>query len=327
MREYARFAPQFWKRGTGKALRGDLAAQVLATYLMTAPASGMTGIFFLSFSDIEGDTGIPEPEIERVIARLESMGFLHYDRASELAWVVNLAQHQLEKPIVVTTDKRFGGVIREIKQVGRHRFVNMFFDRYRTHLCLPVTIYDASLNGQMVSPDAERDHTGRSRSLVIEEHGEEHEHEHGEEHEQRAAVAGAVPSQPLLIPGSPDPEPDTKTKKPHRITLDWEPKASTIQRFAGEGYDAQQHVEEFRNHWFNENGSKAIKKDWDLTFINRMKDLVEWGKAKRLTVVFRAPPPEAKPVAPTMTPEERQAARQSALDAEQAIRAVTKKDF
>ena len=44
MRDYAKIRPVFWTRGTGKKLRGDPEAQVVALYLMSAPLSHMTGL-------------------------------------------------------------------------------------------------------------------------------------------------------------------------------------------------------------------------------------------------------------------------------------------
>ena len=60
MREYARVAPQFWTRGSGKRLRGDSDAQVLAMYVVTCPAANMIGIYYVPFVSIAYETGLSE---------------------------------------------------------------------------------------------------------------------------------------------------------------------------------------------------------------------------------------------------------------------------
>ena len=45
MRDYGKVSPGFWIGETGKALRGDMEAQIVALYLMTSPHATMTGVY------------------------------------------------------------------------------------------------------------------------------------------------------------------------------------------------------------------------------------------------------------------------------------------
>ncbi|MFT3789627.1 MAG: hypothetical protein QM741_00825 [Rudaea sp.] len=58
MRDYGKVSPQFWIGKTGKRLRGNLEAQIVAMYLMTAPAASMTGVYYCPLVSIAHETGL-----------------------------------------------------------------------------------------------------------------------------------------------------------------------------------------------------------------------------------------------------------------------------
>lgn len=60
MREYGVVSPMFWIGKTGRALRKNPNAQRVAIYLMTAPSSEMTGVFYCPLSSILNDVGVFE---------------------------------------------------------------------------------------------------------------------------------------------------------------------------------------------------------------------------------------------------------------------------
>lgn len=57
MRDYSKVNGQFWTGKTGKALRGDAQAQLVALYLVTSPHSNMIGVFHCPVLYIAHETG------------------------------------------------------------------------------------------------------------------------------------------------------------------------------------------------------------------------------------------------------------------------------
>lgn len=129
MREYSRISPQFWMRGSGKRLRGDADAQVLAMYLVTGPAANMIGVYYVSFVAMAHETGLGEKRTREALERIEIAEFAFYDESSELVWVPNMASYQLGDTMK-SGDKRRLGVLAELKKIGSHPFVASFYDLY-----------------------------------------------------------------------------------------------------------------------------------------------------------------------------------------------------
>ncbi len=129
MREYAKIVPVFWVRGTGKKLRGDAEAQVLAIYLMTCPNSNMVGIYNLSLPSMQNDTGLSEAAIRRCLKLLAAHDVAHFDARDEMVWVPEMARYQVGETLSAG-DKQIRGIIKELAKVGRHQFVCRFFTRY-----------------------------------------------------------------------------------------------------------------------------------------------------------------------------------------------------
>lgn len=129
MREYAKVAPQFWTRGSGKRLRGDSDAQVLALYLVTSPCANMIGIYYVPWVAVLHETGLGEERASSAMSRLRASGFADYDDEAELAWVPNMASYQIGEK-VKPTDNRHRAVRSELERVGEHRFAAMFVERY-----------------------------------------------------------------------------------------------------------------------------------------------------------------------------------------------------
>jgi hypothetical protein len=72
------------------------------------------------------------------------------------------------------------------------------------------------------------------------------------------------------------------SSKGTRLSPDWRPKPETIEAFRTQGIDALAAVPEFVDHWAAIPGSKGCKLDWEATFRNRVRQLVDWGRAPRI---------------------------------------------
>lgn len=95
MRAYAKVLPRFWQLGSGRALRGDPAAQVLALYLMTCPAGSMSGLFVLPIPTMAHETGLSTAVVRKALERLAAEGVALYDETADLVWVVNGVRFQV----------------------------------------------------------------------------------------------------------------------------------------------------------------------------------------------------------------------------------------
>lgn len=134
MREYARIAPTFWTRGSGKRLRGDLEAQVVALYLMTSPVTSMVGIFPLSLPTLCNDTGLTLEGARKGLARVSQEALAYYDEEDELVWVPALPKHQLGERMSAgrngKPDNKVIGIKKALAPFKGHRFYDQFLERY-----------------------------------------------------------------------------------------------------------------------------------------------------------------------------------------------------
>lgn len=180
MRDYARVLPQFWRGETGKSLRRDPDAQVLAMYLMTCPSSTMTGLYYLPIPTIAHETGLTLEGASKALRRLSEAGFAHYDEQEEVIWVPEMARCQIDDTLPAR-DNRIKGVLRELEQYRSSRFYLAFFDRYRRDFHLPAP-----------SP-----FEGPSKPLRSQDQDQDQDQEQEQEQEQeKEIVAPASPPRP-----------------------------------------------------------------------------------------------------------------------------------
>lgn len=129
MRDYGKLSPFFWTRGSGKRLRGDPEAQVVAAYLSTSPSANMIGIYYVALVTISNDTGVALERVREALGRIERAGYAFYDFDAELVWIPNHARFELGATMT-PGDKRRKRLIVELTQVGDHRFADAFARLY-----------------------------------------------------------------------------------------------------------------------------------------------------------------------------------------------------
>lgn len=148
MRDYAKVIGTFWTGETGKKIR-DLGreAQVLALYLMTAPSSNMTGLYYLPLPTVAHETGIPLPKASETIRQLVGEGFLVHDEESEYVFVIEMARFQIGESLSLKDNRRIS-VVRELR-AAKTCLVDLFLDRYRTDFNLEESIYPTVTHDRM----------------------------------------------------------------------------------------------------------------------------------------------------------------------------------
>lgn len=119
MRNYGSVSPRFWTQGTGKALRGDAEAQLVALYLITSPHSTAWGIFHCPALYIAHETGLSIEGASKGLRRLIEGGFCEYDEASEMVFVVQMARYQIAESLQ-PRDKRVPWLWKEIEKLPKH---------------------------------------------------------------------------------------------------------------------------------------------------------------------------------------------------------------
>lgn len=148
MRDYARVAPTFWTKGSGKRLRGKPDAQLLGLYLLTCSSANMLGLYYLPLVTLCHETGLTAAEARSALAVTSDAGFAHYDEEAELVWLPNGAAYQIGEGLALG-DKRRMGLVRAVKPYLGHRFAVAFFEKYAEpyHLEVP----DGLIRGPLVA--------------------------------------------------------------------------------------------------------------------------------------------------------------------------------
>lgn len=129
MRDYGVVSPKFWTGSTGKALRGDAEAQVLALYLMTCPHASMIGVYHCPVLYMAHETGLSMEGASKALQRLSDGGFCAYDEGSETVFVYRMASFQIADEMK-PGDNRIKAVVKALRNVPVDRFVAGFLERY-----------------------------------------------------------------------------------------------------------------------------------------------------------------------------------------------------
>lgn len=136
MREYGTVSPQFWIGETGKSLRGNVEAQLVALYLMTSPHANMIGVFHCPTDYIAKETGLGLEGASKGLARLIEGEFCRQDGVTEEVFVVRMAAYQIGEQLS-PKDKRCIGVARELDKVMSSKLRQGFHAIYSGAFHLP----------------------------------------------------------------------------------------------------------------------------------------------------------------------------------------------
>jgi hypothetical protein len=217
------------------------------------------------------------PILEELIAkgRVEaySVGGQRYVRVTD--WAKHQRIDNAGKPRVPTPDEddgtwnqELGRVFAESRGEAPRNAEGLDGSPLRAHAC-------ARIPAARIS-----DHDLRSRSSITE--------------------PAASSPRPLALFASND-EPASKPKRSKagtRITPDWKPDDETVTSFEAQGVDARACLPEFVDHWLGVPGAKGLKADWDATFRNRVRRLVDDGRAPMLRREQEPPLPPPVPIEP-----------------------------
>lgn len=129
MRDYGKVSPQFWTGKTGKALRGNAEAQVVALYLMTSPHANMIGVYHLPMLYLAHETGLSPEDAQKGMDACIEHGFCAYDAEAEMVFVVEMAAHQVGETLK-GGDKRGAGIARLYRAISCRPLAVSFFERY-----------------------------------------------------------------------------------------------------------------------------------------------------------------------------------------------------
>jgi hypothetical protein len=140
LRDYGTVASQFWVRGTGKELRGDAEAQIVALYLMTSPHANMIGVYHLPVTYLAHETGLSIEGATKALERLAQKDFCTYD--DEWVCVHNFAANQIGEELK-PEDKRVKGIMNELAKVPSGVCREKFISRYQGPYHLPISPIEA----------------------------------------------------------------------------------------------------------------------------------------------------------------------------------------
>ncbi len=136
MRDYGVVSPKFWIGETGKALRGNAPAQVLALYLMTCPHANMIGVFHCPVLYMAHDTGLGMEVASKALQSLIEARYCTYDEASETVFVHRMAAYQVAESLK-PGDNRVKCVEREWSNIGPAQLKAAFTAIYSVAFHLP----------------------------------------------------------------------------------------------------------------------------------------------------------------------------------------------
>ena len=143
MRKYSSITPKFWIGKTGRKLRGDISAKLVAAYLLSCPNNDMTGVFYCPLCQISAETGLPleTPSvplpspfqgplkgIREALETLQREDFAIYDYESEYVFVKKMALFQIAQELK-PTDKRVTGIKTAIESMPEN-FKYLFIKEY-----------------------------------------------------------------------------------------------------------------------------------------------------------------------------------------------------
>ncbi len=233
MRDYGVVSPKFWIGETGKALRGNAQAQVLALYLMTCPHANMIGVFHCPVLYMAHETGLGMEGASKALQSLIEAGYCTYDEASETVFVHRMAAYQVAESLKAG-DNRVKGVEREWQNIGSAALKQAFFAIYSVAFHLPG---ETKTTSPLQAP---------SKSLASQE----------QEQEQDIAAPSAKSPRGTSLP------------KDWELPGDWR----TWAEGARPDVDVLTVADSFRDYWVAKPGKDGRKADWLATWRNWVRN-------------------------------------------------------
>lgn len=234
MRDYGVVSPRFWIGETGKALRGNAQAQVLALYLMTCPHANMIGVFHCPILYMAHETGLGMEGASKALQSLIEAGYCTYDEASETVFVHRMAAFQVGETLQ-PKDLRVKGVAREYQNIGPAQLKAAFFAMYSVAFHLPKKQEDA---GKLEAP---------SKPLASQEQEQEQEH--------------------IEAPSAKSPR-GTSLRADWQLPDDWKAWATNERP----DIDVVTVADSFRDYWVAKPGKEGRKSDWQATWRNWVRN-------------------------------------------------------
>jgi hypothetical protein len=246
MRDYGVVSPKFWIVGTGKELRGDRDAQLVALYLMTSPHAAATGVFHLPILYISHEIGIPLDGASKALQRLIREDFCTYDEACDSIFVHNLARIQVGESLSIK-DKRVDWLKKEVEKMTskllKQRFLAVYGVAYKLVSAGSVSPPNDAPSKALECPleDPPKPGSGSGSGSItgsLEECADV----------PRETTVRAPRSRATRLP-------DDFALTPERTAY-----------AARQKIDPQRTFENFRDYWNAAGGAKARKCDWDATW-------------------------------------------------------------
>jgi hypothetical protein len=173
MRDYGVVSPKFWIGATGKSLRGDADAQILALYLMTGPHAISTGVYHCPKVYMAHEAGLPMEGACKALQRLIEAKFCEYDEASEWVFVYQMARFQIGEA-VSPKDRRHKWLLNEVSDMP-NSLMRKFILTYGGAYAIPPYDEPPSPIQAPSKPLRSQDHD------QDQEHGQEQDHGHGQD--------------------------------------------------------------------------------------------------------------------------------------------------
>jgi len=153
VRDYGKVASTFWTGHTGRLLRGDRDAQIVALYLLTGPMANMIGLYHLPLAMLADQTGMKTDGAIKALRRVCETGFARFEGLQcmegtskplarpfegglEHVFVPEMAAYQIGEPLH-PKDKRVTGIISLWQSFRKCEFYLDFHKRYAASFHLP----------------------------------------------------------------------------------------------------------------------------------------------------------------------------------------------
>ena len=129
-RKFAKVYPNVWK--SEKMRNVGPSAKLLAMYFLTSPSYCMVRIYEQPEELIRKHTGLSHEALDQAFEELIRVGFVRYEDATEVVWVVDMAVSQVSDGRLSESQEK--GVLNELARLSiecQFPFVDEFIEYYR----------------------------------------------------------------------------------------------------------------------------------------------------------------------------------------------------